>query len=114
MALRRRIGLFERVVGPLQPILDRMPALIAGNVISGQPSDAAEAFERAVDTAAGGFELEAALETALAEAERPSAPIVSDDLERVTARPGLLRAGSRAEALTPGEYACRETWFGGG
>src|SRR3546814_18015067 len=54
MALRRRIGLFERVVGPLQPILARMPALIAGNVISGQPSAAAEAIERAGDTAAGG------------------------------------------------------------
>ena len=34
VALRHRIGLFERVVGGLQPILARMPNLITGRVLS--------------------------------------------------------------------------------
>src|SRR5690606_32162391 len=83
MALRRRIGLFEHVVGPLQPILARMPTLIAGNALTGQSQDTAEAIERAVDMAAGGFDLDAVLETEIAEEERPAPPLNLDDLEDV-------------------------------
>src|SRR3546814_11711358 len=79
-----------------------------GNVSPGQPSAEAEAIEGAVDTGSGGFELDAVLETEIAEEERPSAPLGPDELERVIARPDLLPAGSIAEPLGPREYAFRE------
>jgi SNF2 family DNA or RNA helicase len=41
-ALRLRIGLFENVVGRLQPILARLPTLIRGRVLTGQTRTAEE------------------------------------------------------------------------
>ena len=35
-ALRQRIGLFEQVVGKLQPILARLPSLISDRVLTGR------------------------------------------------------------------------------
>ena len=40
MALRRRINLFESVVGRLQPILGKMHSVIAGHVLTRHGSDA--------------------------------------------------------------------------
>jgi superfamily II DNA/RNA helicase len=47
-ALRLRIGLFESVVGRLQPILARLPTLITGRVLAGKTKPAEE--RRAVVT----------------------------------------------------------------
>ena len=43
-ALRNRIGLFESVVGPLQPILAQLPRTISQTVLSGENRDAGSAL----------------------------------------------------------------------
>ena len=85
-ALRTRIHLFESVVGPLQPILARLPSTIAGAVLAGgarrdqgpglpagEPAsmsqaggrgDVVDAIERQVrDAQTGGFDIDATVDT---------------------------------------------------
>ena len=67
MALRKRINLFEQVVGRLQPILARLPGLITETVLLGQASDpesrenlTAKIESEAKEAATSGFDLDAA------------------------------------------------------
>ena len=128
-ALRDRIGLFENVVGRLQPILAQMPQAISTAVLGagaggGAAGSGAREARRAAAVAAlereaaaaeaGGFDLDAALEQDAAPGAAPDAPLTLppreapaltlDDLERVIADPALLPPGSEAQPLAPREY----------
>ena len=123
-ALRSRIGLFENVVGRLQPILAQMPQAITGAVLGGDVGSGAGEARRAAAVAAlereaaaaeaGGFDLDAALEQDADPDAAPGAPLTLppreapaltlDDLERVIADPALLPPGSEAQPLAPREY----------
>ena len=132
-ALRTRINLFEAVVGPLQPILARLPRTIAGAVLSrrGQPgestgraaaerapapaqssrsdagghADVVEAIERQVREArAGGFDIDATVETEVAMPARAPSPVTMEDLDRVVASPDLLPPGTDVQPLGRREY----------
>ena len=111
-ALRKRIGLFETVVGRLQPILAELPQAIARAVLpeSTRPgesgADLVAAIERrASEAEAGaGFDIDAVLSDDLAIPERPVSPITMDDLDRVIASPELLPPGTEIQRLRHREY----------
>lgn len=110
VALRRRIGLFQSVVGGLQPILARMPRLLGERVLSGDGRAAVEDVERAVDAAraeGGGFDLDAAVEANLEEPKRPAAALSLDDLDRVISDPALMPPGSEVRHLDGRSYGLR-------
>jgi superfamily II DNA or RNA helicase len=102
-ALRNRIGLFERVVGGLQPILARLPGLVCNEVLGGRPGGAVGAVELAAD-AAGSFDLNDAASSELDEAPRPPSPVVMADLDRIVHTGGLLPSGMEMRPLGRGEY----------
>lgn len=111
-ALRRRIGLFENVVGRLQPILSRLPKTISTSVLSGAArsedarSAAVNALEREVDEAQrGGFDLDSAThDEELSDPVRPPAPLDLDGLDAVIRRPELMPPGIDVGTLGHREY----------
>src|SRR5690606_37121839 len=110
-ALRRRIGLFESVVGRLQPILSRLPRTITSTVLSGAPrneqarNDVVNALEREVAEAQrSGFDLDAVIQDDLTEPNRPTPPLDLDGLDAVIRRPELLPPGIEADPLGYREY----------
>ncbi len=107
-ALRTRIGLFEQVVGRLQPILARLPAAITAAVLAGggerNEAVAGEIDRQAREEQAGGFDLDAALDDAAEPHERPPAPVTLDDLDRVLASPDLMPPGTDVQPLGRREY----------
>lgn len=116
VALRHRIGLFEKVVGGLQPILARMPGLISGRVLAGQGSaesarqDAVRDIEAEVDRTrrGGGFDIDATTDADLSEPPRPAPALSMADLERVVASPPLLPPGIEAAPMGEREYGFRQ------
>ena len=110
-ALRSRIGLFESVVGRLQPILAQLPRTIAGAVVSGagrerlERAGVTDAIEgQAREAEAGGFDLDAALDADLTLPDRPPSPVTLDDLDRVIRSPDLMPPGTEVRPLAPREY----------
>jgi SNF2 family DNA or RNA helicase len=114
-ALRQRIGLFENVIGRLQPILARLPTLIGGRVLTGR-TRTAEEREAAVNelegeaarTNAAGFDIDTVTDADLAEPVLPAPPVTMDDLERVISVPALLPQGIEVRRLGAREYAFRQ------
>ncbi len=110
MALRRRIGLFQSVVGGLQPILARMPRLLGDRVLSGDSRGAVEDIERAVDAAqaeGGGFDLDAVVDADLVEPVREPAALNMGDLDRVISDPTLMPPGAEVRRLDGRSYGLR-------
>jgi superfamily II DNA or RNA helicase len=112
MALRRRINLFESVVGRLQPILARLPGVISGHVLAhhGSDPDARAALagnlEREAEAAKReGFDLDAMLDSDLQEPPRPMPKLSMADLDLVLQRADSLPPGVEAKKLQGGEYA---------
>ena len=111
-ALRSRIGLFESVVGRLQPILAQLPRTIADAVVSGaagregpERASVTDAIERQARQAeAGGFDLDAALDADVTLPDRPPSPVTMEDLDRVLGSPGLMPPGTDVQPLAPREY----------
>ena len=110
-ALRSRIGLFESVVGSLQPILAQLPRTIADAVVSGAGREGSErtsvtdAIERQARQAeTGGFDLDAALDADVTLPDRPPSPVTMEDLDRVLGSPGLMPPGTDVQPLAPREY----------
>ncbi len=101
LALRERVRLFEGVVGPLQPILARLPKRLEEAALAGPEAgrelvatirrEAAELERAAVDPLAS-------LEGAIEEKPLPRAPYDLADLGRLLARPDLLPPGFASEA----------------
>jgi ERCC4-related helicase len=118
-ALRARIGLFENVVGRLQPILARLPTLISGRVLEGKTKPAEERraavadIEREAEQAqAGGFDIDEVTDAGLEELVRLPSPVTMEDLERVISTAKLLPAGIEVNALGPREYAFNQPGLG--
>ena len=111
-ALRSRIGLFESVVGRLQPILAQLPRTIADAVVSGaagregsERMSVTDAIERQARQAeAGGFDLDTALDADVTLPDRPPSPVTMEDLDRVLGSPGLMPPGTDVQPLAPREY----------
>ena len=113
MSLRERIGLFESVVGRLQPILSKLPSLISESILkrrneretgrlklTEQISSEAERMK-----SGGGFDLDEITEADLAEPFRPASPLSMDDLDRVLGKPDLLPPGFVVKPLGKRQYA---------
>ncbi len=114
-ALRQRIGLFEQVVGRLQPILARLPTLISGRVLTGRTrhaeerQDAVNEVEREADrVGAGGFDIDAVTDADLMEPVLPPSPVTMEDLELVISDTALLPPGIEVNGLGPREYAFQQ------
>ena len=110
-ALRSRIGLFETVVGRLQPILAQLPRTIADAALSGagregpERAGVTEAIERrAREAEAGGFDLDAVLDDDVTPPERPPSPVTMDDLDRVISSPDLMPPGADVQPMGRREY----------
>lgn len=116
VALRHRIGLFEKVVGGLQPILASMPRLISERVLTGRARDEGARQEAVRDIEAetdrarqgGGFDIDAVLDADLTEPSRPASPLTMDDLGRVISTASLLPPGLEAKPMSQGEYGFRQ------
>ena len=109
-ALRDRIGLFEQVVGRLQPILARMPREIADAVLAGAespdaPNIADRINQRVSEEERRGFDIDAALDTDLRMPARHPSPVTLDDLDRVIRDPDLMPPGTEVQPLGPREYS---------
>ena len=112
--LRDRIGLFESVVGPLQPILSRMPRTIRDAVLArggGGPDDGAylaARIESELEEVEGGFDVDAAVDAEgldLSMPNRPRSPVTMDDLDRLIRSPELMPPGTEIRLLGQREYA---------
>jgi ERCC4-related helicase len=111
-ALRSRIGLFETVVGRLQPILAELPQAItravlpaAANQSEGSADVVASIERRASEAQTGvGFDIDAVVSDDLNIPERPRSPVTMADLDRVISDPDLLPQGTETEPLGHREY----------
>ena len=98
--LAERIGLFQGVVGHLQPILARMPRAITRAVLHGRAAtaadraDLAQTFERQASESTLGIDLNEAVEHDIRMAERPRSPVTMGDLDRLIRSPHLLPDGA--------------------
>ena len=110
--LRGRIGLFESVIGPLQPILSRMPQTIRDAVLAGEGpagADLAGRVETQLDAGAG-FSIDATLDPDapdIAAPPRAPSPVTMDDLDRLIRSPDLMPPGTEVRPLGKREYALR-------
>ena len=109
-ALRRRIGLFQQVVGRLQPILTQMPKAITDAVLAGRETTNAQSVadlieRRASDEEQSGFDIDPALDADLAIRECTPSPVTLDDLDRVIADPSLMPPGTEVRPMGPREYS---------
>ena len=112
MALRRRIHLFESVVGRLQPILAKMSSVITGHVLGNRTHDpearaalTGELEQQAEQAKREGFDLDAMLDSDLQEPPRPMPTLTLPDLDMVLQRVDSLPAGLIVKKLQNGEYA---------
>ena len=114
IALRQRIGLFETVVGRLQPILASLPKKISGRVLDGKtrPDEERHAVvEEIKDEAdraeAGGFDIDAVTDSDLTEPPSEPAALTMNDLEVVIGRPDLLPPGLEVQPMGMREFKLR-------
>lgn len=107
-ALRSRIGLFESVVGRLQPILARLPRAISQAVLSGEDRERANVVDdierQARDAEARGFDIGAATEEDLGMPVRPASPVTMNDLDRIIGSIDLMPPGTDVQPLGRREY----------
>ena len=110
-ALADRIGLFEGVVGQLQPILAKVSGKIAKAVLEGRATSnegrtaLAEEVDREAAEAGPGIDIDAAAGTTLAVTDRPASSMTMDDLDRVIRRTELLPDGFTVQPLGSREYS---------
>ena len=112
-ALRNRIGLFESVVGRLQPILAQAPRAIIRCRVVGQRTrrrfgarpNAADTIEQRAQEAEGrGFDIDAVTESDFAMPERAPSPVTMRDLDRVIRSPDVMPPGADVQPLGPQQY----------
>ena len=110
-ALRDRIGLFESVVGRLQPILAQLPRMISKTVLSGESRDdrsranAMDAIEQQAREAEGrGFDIDAVTDEDLAMPERALSSVTMEDLDKMIGLSNLLPAGTDVQPMGSREY----------
>ena len=111
-ALRSRIGLFESVVGRLQPILARLPQMISRTVLSGENRNApgranvVDAIKQQAEEAESrGFDIDAVTESDLTMPKQVPSPVTMEDLDRVIRSPDLMPPGFEVQPLGKREYS---------
>jgi hypothetical protein len=105
-ALRSRIGLFESVVGKLQPILSQLPRRISATVLTNTGRDRIVSdIESALDEAGTGLDLDAATDAGLELAPRPLALFDFDDLDRVVTSESARPVGIHVNGMAQREYS---------
>ena len=105
-ALRTRIGLFESVVGRLQPILSQLPQRISQTVLTNRNRGQVIAeLEDAVKDTGSGLDLDAATDGGLELGTRPKPLYDFDDLDRVVTAESARPAGIVVNDLSQREYA---------
>ena len=110
IAARNRIGLFERVVGGLQPILARLPKLIETTVLesSTEPARTEEAVRKlneAIDNGQSqGIDLDAFGDDDLELPPRPDPALTLADLRAILEASDLLPRGVEAKHLGESDY----------
>ncbi len=112
LALRKRIRLFESVVGRLQPILARLPGRISGVVLQGSNQererardDTLNAIDAEIERAqSGGFDLDDFVTGEVPEGARPRAPLDLSVLDAIIRRPDLMPEGIEVRPLGHREY----------
>ena len=107
--LRERIGLFETVVGRLQPILARLPGAIAQGVLAGRGRDeranlVAAIEHEASDARSAGFDIDAVTEDDLAMPARSPSTVTMEDLDRIVASGDLMAPGVEIRPMGRREY----------
>lgn len=114
-ALRDRIGLFQSVIGRLQPILSQLPGQITRTVLTGaarRGDDRALLVhgleEEVVRVSASGFDIDAITEEDLEMPPIPSSPLTLEDLDLVVQRKDILPPGNVATGMGIREYAWSE------
>ena len=110
-ALRDRIGLFESVVGRLQPILAQLPRMISQTVLSGESrndqsrANAMDAIEQQARAAEGrGFDIDTVTDEDLAMPERVPSSVTMEDLDRMIGLSDLLPGGTDVQPMGSREY----------
>jgi len=118
-ALRERIHLFENVVGRLQPILARLPTLIANRVLEGRAKteDDRHATVNEIEIEAArvgqsGFDIDAVTDADLTDLPQAASPMTMTDLDRVISNTILLPPGIEASPMGVREYAFRQPGLG--
>lgn len=113
-ALGNRINLFEKVVGPLQPILAKLPGTITNTVLAHPRTEAPdranlrEVIERQIDESeSGGFDIDAVLDEDWTMPERPVPAMTMDDLDRVIGAEHLMPQGTQVRPIGAHQYAFR-------
>lgn len=113
IALRKRIGLFESVVGRLQPILAELPRTIAGSVLRGggtnadvraQVASEVEGRIDALESNASGLDLDLLSADILDLPLRPTPKLDLQGLDAVLRRPDVLPPGVQVRSLGLGQY----------
>ena len=107
VALRGRIGLFESVVGPLQPILSRLSGDIGRAVLQRGRESVAEAVEAGIEGQDVAFDIDAGIDDEIRMPERPESPLAMDFLDKVLSKPSLMTPGVQVRRLGRKEYAVR-------
>ena len=109
--LRNRIGLFEAVVGRLQPILANLPRTIEQAVLKGGSRDARERAnvvetiqQQAREAQRQGFDIDAVTQEDLAMPVRLVSPVTMDDLNRIISSSDLMPPGTDIQPMAPREY----------
>lgn len=100
-ALRDRVGLFESVVGPLQPILARLPRRLEEAALAGEQARhelVAELERDVAEARATGLDLDRFTSGGLGAEAIPVAPYGLAELARLLDRPDLLPEGVRVGA----------------
>ena len=110
-ALRERIGLFESVVGRLQPILAQLPGKISQSVLAGDGRDAhgrtelVDTIEReTAEHRSTGFDIDAVTDSDLAMPDCPQSIVTMEDLDRVAASSDLMAPGIDVQPMGRREY----------
>jgi len=113
MALRKRIGLFQAVVGRLQPILAQLPRTITATVLGGGAASeegrarvASEVTARvdAMQADATGLDLDLLSDDVLDVPLRPAPALDLEDLDAVLCRDDVLPPGVTVRALGVRQY----------
>lgn len=115
LALRERIGLFQTFVGRLQPILSRLPKVIADTVLASsanrerQASNAiATLVEETERVTESGFDLDEIADAEMEEPVRAMPPYDLQDLGRILERPDLLPPGIVVSRSGPRDFAFQQ------
>ena len=112
MSLSKRHNMFQQLVGRLQPILSRLPSLLAETVLSGRAGDLEgrksltariESEAKAAETS--GFDLDAAIGEDFSEPERVPSPLSLEDLDLVIRASDVVPPGTEVKAMGAREYS---------